>query len=321
MRGKKRPQHKPFYANERTKMKKKILGVLIIALVGFGAYWFYSKQALNAEQMNECLKKGDTLVCQELVDSGLPSVEKCKKKDCADLGYVYYKVGEFAQALSYYEKGCGLNDGRACNYLGLLYGEGKGVEKDAYKSFEFAKKSCDLNYAYGCYNVGAYYEMGFGITKNISRASEYYDKTCSMKDGEACFSASKYYYDARNFSKALQMSHKACSLNEPSGCFLAGLMHHNAQGVEQNFAMARKYYEKACEADFAKACYFLGDFYANSKGVKSSNFSATNYTKAKNYFEKACELGEQKACDEHQVYDTIETGLSWISAILDFIFK
>nr|WP_237737792.1 tetratricopeptide repeat protein [Helicobacter pylori] len=60
------------------------------------------------------------------------------------LGIKSYEKQDFSKARKYFERACGLNNGRGCNGLGVLYKDGQGVEKDLTKAAHFYSKACDL---------------------------------------------------------------------------------------------------------------------------------------------------------------------------------
>ncbi|MGL2804654.1 tetratricopeptide repeat protein, partial [Helicobacter pylori] len=43
-----------------------------------------------------------------------------------DLGMLSYDKQDFSKARKYFERACGLNNGRGCNNLGVLYRDGQG---------------------------------------------------------------------------------------------------------------------------------------------------------------------------------------------------
>nr|WP_276317482.1 sel1 repeat family protein [Helicobacter pylori] len=56
----------------------------------------------------------------------------------------------YIQAKEYFEKACGLNNGRGCNGLGVLYRDGQGVEKNLTKVAYFYSKACKLGFQKTC---------------------------------------------------------------------------------------------------------------------------------------------------------------------------
>ncbi len=66
------------------------------------------------------------------------------------LGIKSYEKQDFSKARKYFEKACGLNNGRGCNGLGFLYGSGDGVKQDSKKAAALFEKACKLGYKKAC---------------------------------------------------------------------------------------------------------------------------------------------------------------------------
>ncbi len=107
-------------------------------------------------------------------------------KELFDLGMLSYDKQDFSKARKYFEKACGLKYGGGCATLGMLYDDGKGVEKNSIKAAYFYSKACDLNNGGGCKNLGTLYYNGKGVEKNLTKADQYISKACKLGDQEAC---------------------------------------------------------------------------------------------------------------------------------------
>ncbi len=66
-------------------------------------------------------------------------------KELFDLGVKSIEAKDYIQAKKYFEKACDLKYGGGCGALGMLYDDGKGVEKNSIKVAQYASKACDLN--------------------------------------------------------------------------------------------------------------------------------------------------------------------------------
>ncbi len=67
-----------------------------------------------------------------------------------NLGMLSYDKQDFSKARKYFERACGLNNGRGCNNLGVLYRDGQGVEKNSIKATQFYSKGCELGFQGAC---------------------------------------------------------------------------------------------------------------------------------------------------------------------------
>lgn len=67
-----------------------------------------------------------------------------------NLGMLSYDKQDFSKAKGYFEKACGLNNGGGCATLGMLYDDGKGVEKNLTKAAQYFSKACKLGNQKAC---------------------------------------------------------------------------------------------------------------------------------------------------------------------------
>ena len=65
-------------------------------------------------------------------------------------GYIYYQGGNFKEALELFEKASDKKDPYAKYYLGVMYINGEGVDKNDKKAKEYFKKSCDYELLKSC---------------------------------------------------------------------------------------------------------------------------------------------------------------------------
>ncbi len=107
-------------------------------------------------------------------------------KELFDLGMLSYDKQDFSKARKYFERACGLNNGRGCNNLGVLYRDGQGVEKNLTKAAQFYSKACELKEGVGCKRLWSLYYYGRGVEKNLTKADQYISKACKLGDQEAC---------------------------------------------------------------------------------------------------------------------------------------
>ncbi|GAA7467795.1 hypothetical protein ID1074_03930 [Helicobacter pylori] len=107
-------------------------------------------------------------------------------EELVGLGVLSYDKQDFSKARKYFERACGLNNGRGCNNLGDLYQNGEGIEKNLTKAAQFYSKACALKEGLGCFNLGALYYNGKGVEKDLTKAAYFYSKACKLGSQEAC---------------------------------------------------------------------------------------------------------------------------------------
>ncbi len=167
---------------------------------------------------------------------------------CGDYAQDFYKGynGESIKVPQDYEfafklakKGCELNDSKSCNYLGILYQEGKGTNQDLQKAFRAFQKLCYegtigiIGYQQtGCYNLALCYANGQGVEQNYKRAFGIFKELCDKdKMASACGIVGECYYNAKgvrqDYREALEYFSLACDMGEQSGCDNHKMMKQN----------------------------------------------------------------------------------------------
>lgn len=68
----------------------------------------------------------------------------------------------------------------------MYYIEGNDVTQNYTTAKELYKKGCDLNDGYSCAYLGSMYKDGKGGSKNIENAKKFYKKACNLNIKEAC---------------------------------------------------------------------------------------------------------------------------------------
>ena len=123
----------------------------------------------------------------ELIDGSLgekvPAIE-IMQVACSNLAKRYYNGKgvrqDFAKALQYHKKACGLGNANSCAVVGAEYAFGENVKKDLKLAKGLLEKSCEMQSAGGCYGLGVMYHNGEDVPKNLSKAKELFGKVCDL---------------------------------------------------------------------------------------------------------------------------------------------
>jgi TPR repeat protein len=64
--------------------------------------------------------------------------------------------------------------------------KGNRVAQDDYKAAKLYRKACNNGHAFSCTWLGWMYSEGKGVEKNLEEAKRLYKKACDKKDAEGC---------------------------------------------------------------------------------------------------------------------------------------
>lgn len=155
---------------------------------------------------------------------------------------------DYASALSFFEKGCSLNDGPACSNLGLLYWKGLGVLPDYPTAQKYFEKACKIGNAHGCANLGLFYERGIGVAYDLDKAEAYAKLACDLNK-TTCANLGIILANKRNFGDAKELFETSCNAGTGMACDKLSLMYMNGLGVPVNYETAKVYAQRACAFD------------------------------------------------------------------------
>ena len=85
---------------------------------------------------------------------------------------------------------CNAGDASICLSVGIIYDEGKqGISVDDGQAAIYYRKACDLGSAKGCAYLGLMYGNGEGVNRDLNTALYYLDKGCAKGHQKACENA------------------------------------------------------------------------------------------------------------------------------------
>ena len=166
---------------------------------------------------------------------------QCNKSNqyaCALLGYSIQTSdinGTSEEMINAYERACRLNNAASCSALSKLKLNGdKSIQRDTFKSFEYAKKAYKLALKDKQYkkdftdsmrlDLASFYLHGVGTKQNKEQAIILYKVGCSEKDSFACVHLGDIFYQRKNKKLALEYYGKGCDYKEEGSCALYSLI-------------------------------------------------------------------------------------------------
>ncbi len=198
----------------------------------------------------------------------LLTISACTEKDNKYLadekaGIEYYQNGSYDKALASLKKAYSSGSMEAAYYLGEMYRQGNGVEKDKVVSCNYYQKSAEEG------NKKAFLKAGFCHIPDT-------------RDGEGFKETFKWFKKASEELKKTDLDES----EEKDLYIRLGIMYYGGKGTLQDFSEAAKWFEKAAEMGDAYSQGVLALLYYSGDGV------LTNREKARYWAEKAAAQGD-----------------------------
>ncbi len=213
------------------------------------------------------------------------------------LGWVYqngYGVEKnYSVAFDCYKKAADQNDATAQNNLGYMYEHGLGVAENTTLAIEWYMKSANQGYAEAQYNIGYIYEIGKGVAENMQLAIEWYQKAAVKENPEAQYNLGLIYENGDGVTEDLEVAldwyKKAAAQQNADAQYHLGLIVDKGIGVIEDVILAAKWYEKAASQGHEEAQYSLGTFYEDGRR------GTKNKVLAKMWYQKSAAQGHKLA--------------------------
>lgn len=213
--------------------------------------------------------------------------------------------------------------------LGILYYNGRGLEKDTVKAQELfnavieagcvegywgsgviAYDNEDYDTALECWNkvlegdeqlyiedamrkIGNLYYFGQGVEQDDVQAKEWWEKAAELGDAAAMSNVGVLYEYGEgvewDYAQAVEWYEKAAELGDDTAMRNIGLMYATGRGIKQDYARAIEWWEEAAALGNIDAMRDMGLLYENGRGVEQ------DYAQAAKWYERAAELGNVDA--------------------------
>jgi len=201
-----------------------------------------------------------------------------------------------SRAEAFYQKALDLDiegmaeagDKYAQTYLGWMYRNGHGMNKNLSLSVKWFRKAAEQGHADAQRYMGIVYFQGQGVDENYSSAMEWYRKAAEQGHAGAQTDLGLYQCGSdadQNYSLELEWYRKAADQGYGGALWHLGMKYEHGMGVEQNYRTAVEWYGKAAEQGHADSLYKLGEMYENGRGVDK------NVSSAMEWYRKAAEQG------------------------------
>lgn len=225
----------------------------------------------------------------------------CDNKEyeaCALLGETHFNNEEYKESKKYFQIACDNAKhiefkAHSCEYLGILYYNGLGIQKDIKKGLSYIEDACHLDYIEACGKLKNLYTFGDKDTKeNADLANKFEKKICDLGDKNACERIKQNQYFQANYPKCRDGDKTLCKEmtqqqffkilkqncefeNISSACDIVGQIYYFANEMQY----AKPYCKKACDNGVYMSCLFLAEIY----GIFEKN-----YSNGAKYYEIVC---------------------------------
>lgn len=186
---------------------------------------------------------------------------------------------------------------QAAAFLGKMYDEGIGVEKNESEAFSYYHKAADMGNVDASAFIGWCYAEGRGTGQDYKKAVAYYEKGAVGGNSFAQSKLAWCYEYGRGVEedkvKAFEYFLKAAEAGEVEAQYAVGWDYRRGCGTEENFDKAAYWLTKAAEQGNACAQYELGQCYRFGEGVEE------NLELAVEWYQKAAEQGNKNGQREY----------------------
>lgn len=172
----------------------------------------------------------------------------------------------------------------AMTTLGDLYFNGKQVDKDMKKAYEYFLKASEIGSGYGSYSCGFMLSGGQGVPRDADAGKKMFELAISRGYKQAHRGLARYYNSLKtqdSYSKSLEhyLQYLESNTGDVECLKKVGLFYEHGRGTTVNLDLARKYYEQAAALDDDEAYDFLGGTYMAENATEEEDRKAVYYLK------------------------------------------
>jgi TPR repeat protein len=156
------------------------------------------------------------------------------------------------------------NDGLATaeDELGVCYRDGRGVDRDVDRAFEWFKRAANQGLANAAFHLGESYANGVGTLQDAGLAFQWYLAAASRGHAQAQFAVGNAYSDGigavQDDSEAFRWYFKSAAQDYAPAQLAVGFAYLRGRGVTQSDDHAFPWLERAAQQGLAEAQYWYG---------------------------------------------------------------
>jgi hypothetical protein len=107
-------------------------------------------------------------------------------KGCFDGALEADRKGDAARAAELHTRACDAGVAQACNFLGSMVWQGRGVSADPARAYALYMRACEGGDAGGCFSAAICHRTGTCAEKNDAEATKLLKRACQGGDARAC---------------------------------------------------------------------------------------------------------------------------------------
>jgi len=159
---------------------------------------------------------------------------------------------QYAEAADLFREAISLDPeyAEAYYYMGFLFENGLGVDRDMKTAFRFYRKAGEIDHAKSWTKLGTFYAKGFGVTKNSKNSIIAYERGAELGDDEAMNILGIIYEEGievpPDFTKAFEYYKMAAKFGNAKARLNIGLMHERGR-IDLNGEDAVTMYAEAAD--------------------------------------------------------------------------
>jgi len=148
-----------------------------------------------------------------LLGSSMASAEEFPMNKAVDA----YQKGDFAEAAKWYRVSADAGEASSQYNLGLMYLDGKGLDKDSTEAAKWLRKAADQDNAGAQNLLGILYETGDGVETDVQEAAKLYQRSADQYNADAQYSLALLYANGNGLDQNFVEAYKLLALAAEGG--------------------------------------------------------------------------------------------------------
>ena len=196
-----------------------------------------------------------------------------------EAGWAAYQRGDFAAAIAAWRPLAEHGMARAQFNLGVLFDEGKGVERDLARAMAWWRKAAEQNMTEAQHNLASLYIAGEEVPQDYARALVWLNKAAAQGLARSQYTLGKFHAYGLGIDKdereAATWFFKAGRQGYARAQYNLGKMYRDGRGeLPKSLTEAAKWFELAARQGYTKAQLHLATRYARGEGVAQDRVMA-----------------------------------------------